>query len=69
MAMRVKLPKSAGEVLRWEDAKEVKTLYDEAGVNALLSTGKWVISDAGRSHVDNNGFSAKPTWMLIRVRD
>jgi hypothetical protein len=49
------------------DFSELKTVYSDTDCNELILKG-WEILHVGVSHVDNNGYSAKTTYMMANPR-
>lgn len=47
---------------------EVKTVHHEQDCNALILSG-WQILHVGVSHVDHNGFNAKPTFIMAKPKE
>jgi len=62
MATRVKVKKPGNETL---DYQEVKTVYSDAEASALVKNG-WNFICVGISHIDGNGFNAKPTFIMAK---
>ena len=50
------------------DILEIKSSWDEAEVNALLASKHWIIMHAGLAHKDSAGFTAKPCYVLARIK-
>jgi hypothetical protein len=50
------------------DVLEVKSSFDENEINSLLKTGNWVFLHGGLAHKDDMGFSAKPCYVLGRIK-
>jgi hypothetical protein len=42
---------------------EVKTVHTDTECNELIVKG-WIILHAGATHVDNNGYNAKTTFIM-----
>jgi hypothetical protein len=47
----------------FEEIKEIKSICDVIECNHLLATG-WELLHAGGQHMDQNGFNAKPLFIL-----
>ncbi len=57
---RIKTTKESTESMAFS---EVKTVYNDEQCNELVAKG-WTILHVGCSHIDANGYNAKPTFIM-----